>query len=234
MSTLEPEDNQSVECPECGEYFEGEGGMRTHYGWMHEGSLARSTYNCDWCGDEYEQWDYRHEKKGHEFCSMECRDAWRSETFVGKNHPNHVERLELECSNCGAELNRLESQIKGNQQFCDKDCLGEWRSENICGENHPRYNPDKIELDYGERWHKQRERAIQRDGGCRICGMSREKHNEVYENDITVHHIRKLREFEGEDGEIDHDAANDLSNLLTLCYSCHSTWEDLPIQPEIV
>lgn len=209
--------------------------MHTHYGWMHEGSLARSTYECDQCGDEYNQYDYRNEKKEREFCSDGCYRNWRSENIVGENHPLWSGGdVEIECRVCGETVYRRRAYVDNREnQFCGYECYGKWRSENITGESHPRYKPDKEDISYGQNWHRQRERCLGRDGyECRTCEMSREQHLEKYEKDLNVHHIKKLRSFDTGDG-INYEAANSLSNLITLCYSCHQMWEDMDIRPQI-
>jgi 5-methylcytosine-specific restriction endonuclease McrA len=67
----------------------------------------------------------------------------------------------------------------------------------------------------GENWKEAREDALVRDSRkCRTCGSKR---------GLAVHHIRAYREFRG-----DYLAANQLSNLKTLCGSCHAKEEGLP------
>lgn len=50
----------------------------------------------------------------------------------------------------------------------------------------------------------------------------------------SVHHITPIREFR-DGGDLDHEAANNLENLITLCRSCHSEWEQMaPLRPDTV
>lgn len=71
---------------------------------------------------------------------------------------------------------------------------------------------------YGPDWDSVREKAIERDGGkCVSCGMTRAAHQENYDQDIHVHHITPLREFG------DYTVANELDNLETLCFDCHTS-----------
>ena len=54
--------------------------------------------------------------------------------------------------------------------------------------------------------------ALARDGGaCRVCGKAPTKPRYLH-----VHHIRPAYLFDG-----DWESANDLSNLVTLCATCH-------------
>lgn len=71
---------------------------------------------------------------------------------------------------------------------------------------------------YGANWTKQRDRCLERDSGqCRICGKT--------ESEIgrkpAVHHIRPRIEYD----ESEWLKYNDLSNLITLCHSCHGKFE---------
>lgn len=64
-----------------------------------------------------------------------------------------------------------------------------------------------------------REIAIKRDGEkCVKCGMTRKEHQEKYRRDISVDHIDGMGTYTP--AELRN---NDLSNLQTLCISCHST-----------
>jgi DEAD/DEAH box helicase domain-containing protein len=70
----------------------------------------------------------------------------------------------------------------------------------------------------GPSWPAQRDKARRRDGyRCRWCGAP-ERPGRQHE----VHHIRPFREFGWLPGENEnHLQANALSNLITLCSSCH-------------
>jgi hypothetical protein len=76
---------------------------------------------------------------------------------------------------------------------------------------------------YGENWYEQRRVARERDEyKCQACGMTDEQHTETYGWGLEVHHIVPFREFE------QPDAANELSNLVTLCRSHHRKYEYEP------
>jgi hypothetical protein len=83
-------------------------------------------------------------------------------------------------------------------------------------------NPAWATGDYGDNWEKVRENAIRRDNSeCQSCGVSRTEHKREWGEDLHVHHKTPLREFKSP------DKANKLSNLKTLCKSCHreEEWE---------
>lgn len=64
-----------------------------------------------------------------------------------------------------------------------------------------------------------REAVIQRDGEkCVDCGMTRQEHKEKYGFDITVDHI----DGKGSKTPL-HLKNNEMSNLQTLCSSCHGS-----------
>lgn len=77
-----------------------------------------------------------------------------------------------------------------------------------------------VTLDHGPNWEEQRRRARERDQyTCRVCGIR----EEVLGREHDVHHIRPFREFGYVRGENDNYLiANELSNLITLCRSCHN------------
>lgn len=71
---------------------------------------------------------------------------------------------------------------------------------------------------YGANWTKQRQKCLDRDGHqCRVCGTSEHEIGRA----PAVHHIKPRIEFE----ESDWMTYNSLTNLITLCHSCHGTLE---------
>ncbi len=77
-------------------------------------------------------------------------------------------------------------------------------------------------LYYGPQWPQQRARVIDRDGRqCACCETDRD----VVDPDLNVHHITPAREFIPDDGQPNYEAMNALSNLISLCPSCHSRFE---------
>jgi len=81
---------------------------------------------------------------------------------------------------------------------------------------------------YGKNWLQQRKAALERDGySCQRCGMTQKEHIGMYEMDLHVHHITPAAEFD------DHNERNKLTNLLTVCASCHRKYERLPVRPQV-
>lgn len=78
---------------------------------------------------------------------------------------------------------------------------------------------------YGPHWDEHAEEIRKRDDyECKECGMSNEMHINEYGSRLNVHHIVAAREFDS------YEAANTRENLITLCNSCHTTYEHLPIE----
>ena len=104
------------------------------------------------------------------------------------------------------------------------------------GEANPRWKDQSERRYYGSNWTQQRTRAVQRDGrvcqhpGCQITS---ETHEERFGRDLHVHHVISLGAYD-EDGSINYERANQLSNLVTLCLKHHSVWERMsPLRPDI-
>ncbi|ELY99594.1 homing endonuclease associated repeat-containing protein [Natrialba aegyptia] len=87
------------------------------------------------------------------------------------------------------------------------------------------------------RWHRQRQRVLERDDYCCQtpgCDIDQCEHHARFGKDLHIHHIRPRREFVDADGRYDAEAANALDNLITLCAVHHRFWEQfVPLQPDI-
>ena len=70
--------------------------------------------------------------------------------------------------------------------------------------------------EYGPNWTKQRRKCLERDEyTCRVCGVE----DTELDRGVAVHHITPRRMYD------DNWEQNELSNLITLCPSCHGTFE---------
>ncbi|WP_280985286.1 homing endonuclease associated repeat-containing protein [Halorhabdus utahensis] len=91
------------------------------------------------------------------------------------------------------------------------------------GEEHPGWKGGHKRY-YGPSWSSARRKARERDGyTCQRCGMTDEEHLDEYGHKLHVHHIKPFRTFD------DHEDANDLGNLITVCLDCHNRLEGLPL-----
>lgn len=186
--------------------------------------FGRTELVCDWCETTFPAWRSYAENGLSDFCSPECYREHRSENYSGEGSPRWS-RESLKCDYCGKSLERAPSMIN-NRNFCNDECMRMWQretDENI-GENHCNWAGGDVV--YGPGWHRNRSRALERDGyECRICGMSDEAHNEKFGTDLHVHHIIKARKFDSA------KERNSLDNLITLCRPHHQEWEGIPLKP---
>lgn len=71
---------------------------------------------------------------------------------------------------------------------------------------------------YGPNWTRQRKKCLERDSReCRVCGKTAEQMG----RQPAVHHITPRTQY-GKSGQF---KMNELSNLITLCHSCHGRFE---------
>lgn len=149
---------------------------------------------CQYCNCVF----YEHKKAAvkRKYCSHKCHMLALKEIHRAN------------CKYCGKEFHVWKSKIAIGRKYCSCKCMGLAQR----GVNSPAWRGGAI-FYYGWSWPTQRRLAYQRDGGvCQLCHR-KPKQNEYQ---FHVHHIVKARRFNG-----DHEAANDLSNLITLCPQCH-------------
>ena len=101
----------------------------------------------------------------------------------------------------------------------------------------PKKTARKEGIDYipiGRGWYKQREKAIERDGGvCADCGRSRDEHRRIHHGvDLHVHHLVPREWFYYQDNMTIDEHGNQLANLLTICCDHHKKWEQRQVGPE--
>ncbi len=153
--------------------------------------------------------------------------SWAEALQAAGFEPRHKwGRVEIACTHCGETVLRKYSRAEErDRHFCDGYCFGEWWSDYSTGENNPRWSGGYEEY-YGETWPEARSEALERDGHrCQACGISEEEHLETHEQELHVHHIRPIREFDSK------AEANEPINLVTLCQRCHKRWEGVPVRP---
>jgi 5-methylcytosine-specific restriction endonuclease McrA len=133
------------------------------------------------------------------------------------------------------ELKRIDILVDGSPTRREVDRLGEYPSSTYkyrfgswnealreAGLPLNQHSSGGGQYEYGPEWDNRRRRVLERDGHqCRVC----ERTSAVLDNSLHVHHIRPLKEFEQDDGTTDSKSANRMENLVTLCPSCHRTYE---------
>lgn len=194
----------------------------------HEPKKEKSEHTCDWCGSTV----YRHDSQvtgSNFYCSRECKHEYQEAEVVGKGHHQWA-RVECRCEYCGTIIYRKPSHLETREKvFCDMTCMGQYRQSS----GNPNWKGGLAE-DYGQNWEAVRQEAIERDNQqCQRCGLSSAESLSRYDKSLHVHHLVPRRDFI-EDGEFDAERANQLSNLVTLCPSCHRRWEKIPLRPSLL
>ena len=81
-------------CENCGVVFEVENYLRDQTQYCSKPCVQADrerpqtiTCECDWCGDTFERYKSKSERRNGDFCDHDCYGAWRADTVVGENHP---------------------------------------------------------------------------------------------------------------------------------------------------
>jgi 5-methylcytosine-specific restriction endonuclease McrA len=103
-------------------------------------------------------------------------------------------------------------------------------SEANTGTMHPKWAGG--EVPYGPGWTETKRQAVRErdEHQCQDCGLTQSAHQRKHDCALHVHHLLKARDVE------DPAERNAMSNLITLCHSCHQRWERLAaanIRPQI-
>lgn len=174
---------------------------------------SRVECTCLHCGGQF--WRYPADiKRGcGTYCSNKCSGSARTKTVY------------CDCAYCGKSFQSTPAKIDHyGRKFCSRECYATAKSFSYRGAKNPEWRGGKS--DYrGENWSQQRKAAYARDmGECRYCGKKPQKGKQKFQ----VHHIKPFRTFDG-----DYVKANELTNLITLCHSCHGKAEHgkIIIQP---
>jgi hypothetical protein len=216
--------DEEHECPYCPRTFEARCGLGNHLSAKH-GENLKITLECEHCGGDYEVIPAR--KDISRFCSRECKAEWQEDGLTGDNSPRwQGGEVKTECEYCGDEY-KVKPAEENLSRFCGAECMSAWQAENWEGDKNPAWKGGRIQ-DYGPKWKQTREEIRERDGYCcQSCGTPQEDLNRK----LHIHHIKPRRDFKNESGEIDFERANDSSNLISLCGSCHKKYEGLPVVP---
>ena len=190
----------------------------------------RKTVSCDECGSDITKPPSLLEASENNYCSSECKYNALSDKLSKKrtkeNNPNwqgkhSTDIIETVCDLCEEEFEQTRHQKQSTEHnFCCRECYHEHLSKTKRGENNFHWRGG-YEPYYGETWLPQRRKAIDRDDEqCQDCGMTRDQHYDEHGTDLEVHHKTPIRTFE------DTADANTLSNLITLCTTCHMKREN--------
>lgn len=112
---------------------------------------------CFSCGEKLIR-PISHFYKGRVYCSLECRDKYKTNFLSGKNSPWY-HRIDTLCTNCGEKISvipftyNLHNECGDNNNFCSKKCYYEYRSKYYVGDKHPMFGQSVSEE------NKQRQRT---------------------------------------------------------------------------
>lgn len=202
-------------CKQCGIAF-------THPNWRtndycsqqcSEKCLINSeiiTSYCEHCEEPFQHKSTHHRR----FCSKDC---WHNHA-VGENNPTW-NSAKIECANCHKSLVRQLHRLDMNDlQFCTQQCRADYYSLVIVGPEHHLWRGG-VKHYRGPNWYRQRDKARERDGfRCQHCGKTEKQLGKK----LHVHHIVPFREFGYIRGvNENYKTANAMSNLISLCQSCH-------------
>lgn len=192
----------------------------------------RVTQTCEQCGEASEELESQTKEQENWFCSKDCKYKWQAENVVGEAHHQYA-KVTVECDWCDAEIERKPAELNLKERFfCDYDWFSEWCSHERVGSRHPRWKGGG-DLYYGPNWQSQRRKRLEYDSyECQMCGLSGTESKDEYGRQLEVHHLRPVRTFHEEPGDVDWDVLNGLDNLVTLCLPCHRKIEKLPVQPQ--
>jgi len=195
-------------CPanHCG-YTGTEHGVKVHYARSHDGTLAKTSV-CEICGSEYKIRDGKDVSESR-YCSMTCKKVSESshDTVQG-----WARARTHKCDWCG---DWFVSPPAAQSDFCSRKCADTRKSEMgiISGSNSPLW----VEEDADRYWMSPStvERVLNRDERCWMCGLSNDAHKVMVGDRLHIHHVRPRRKCGS------REEANQLSNLLLLCSTCH-------------
>jgi endogenous inhibitor of DNA gyrase (YacG/DUF329 family) len=174
------------------------------------GLQNRETRKCFVCGKPIVR--PKSHFTGNPVCSNECNSKLKEIQLLGEKHPAfHSDKMK--CLVCGKEFFEPKSRVSaGKGKFCSKPCKYIYFKEHFAEENNPNWSGGSQNY-RGPNWNEQRKRALIRDEfTCQSCGKQEK---------LAVHHKIRYAEFNG-----DWKSANRLTNLTTLCSSCHSRIEN--------
>lgn len=157
---------------------------------------STATKICEHCGKEFIY--YPGSTPERRYCSRKCQKA--------------AKRTWTTCPRCGREFWYSNSWPR---IYCSLDCYMATSKAGTATPVSPRERRHKPAPYYGPHWDAIRLAVRQRDNFCcQHCGAPEQNYA------LDVHHIIPFEYFEG-----DHERANEMMNLITLCRSCHRLTE---------
>jgi hypothetical protein len=196
---------------------------------------VKHTLPCVACGKDMVV--HKGGKTGKKYCSMECKIA-------------HKRPQPVNCKCCGVLFQGIAFRLNVNGEIrpvykerktCSDKCHIQWISDNeerkrkigiaFSGEKHPHWKGgasitnSRTGRCTSKSWKTIAENARKRDGyQCMLCGVLQSEHGRK----LDVHHIVPYHNF------AKATEANRLSNLVTLCKTCHMVEEHKIVERQTV
>lgn len=136
-----------------------------------------------------------------------------------------IKRVEIICDQCHKPFHiqpSARNKPECAHNFCSRQCYSNFYSVTYCGINSHLWKGGPVKY-YGPNWQQQKRLCRKlANRTCQRCGkMQRERGHA-----LDVHHKIPFRTFNYVQNENDNYLrANDLSNLVAVCRSCHITLE---------
>lgn len=211
------------ECPVCGKTYKANLGRLKHgrqttcsreCSYVLRGNQLESKKHltCEMCRSEFIRVPSRHKAEFITVCSLNCYSNARKKNLHRK--PPHALKkpsLKFSCETCGKNV-ELPNKRKGARKF--RFCTAECAHQGNTGKNNYFWRGGHSGY-YGSTWTTARRAARKRDNyTCQRCGKVMKSGRFP-----DVHHITPFRFFNN------HEDANELNNLVSLCHGCHVTVE---------
>ncbi len=157
------------------------------------------------CGKEF--FVKRCKSQTAKYCSLSCKNKFHDQSY--RTAPDVTKY----CRICNDPFTIKQGRAK-SRNYCN-DCDGRINSGGVIrGALHKWFKSGKTEQRFGYNWPQRRKEARERDSNiCKVCGKV------GIIRGLDVHHIRPRSEYK-DVGAIER-YGNSLSNLITLCRSCH-------------
>ena len=154
---------------------------------------------CKECGKSFSTYH----SLNRSYCNRICMGKYRSKHFIGKIHPNFVNRIQKECQVCEKPF-LITPYYLNVKKYCSRKCKAIVQSKMMSGDNNPSWEGgigEKFQR-WGKGFGKHLKKLVkERDNyTCQICNKR---------NFLVIHHIDRISKN------------NDISNLQSLCRSCH-------------
>jgi len=157
--------------------------------------------------------------RGVRFCSLKCFGEHLHVEAHPKpkiRHPHISTAITKKCLQCLQGF-QVKKSHAARRKFCSKACFYQWKSESgaVAGDKNFNWNNGGVKRNqYGPNWQAQRRNTRHRDNyTCQRCGITEKELGKQ----LDVHHINPFRSF----GLARYKEANALSNLISVCRSCH-------------